>query len=50
MKFTSWTIEELISWLQRMKTSPDFDYHRVQRVRGEIIIENGELRRTINNE
>lgn len=44
MKFTGATIEELISWLQRMKTSPDFDYHHVQRLRGEIIIENGELK------
>ena len=46
LKFVNWKIEDVIEYLERMKSAPRdrLDYHCVPRVRGEIIIENGELK------
>ena len=44
MKFSNWTLDSLIKYLQAMKSAPTdrLDPHCVPRVRGEIFVENGE--------
>lgn len=44
MKFSNWTLDGLIEYLQSMKHAPPdrLDYRCVARVRGEIFVENGE--------
>lgn len=44
MKFSNWTLDSLIEYLQAMKHAPAdrLDYRCVARVRGEIFVENGE--------
>ncbi len=42
MKFKDWKLRQLIEYLQLLKSSPDFDYHKVIRVSGEIHAVNGE--------
>lgn len=44
MKFSNWTLDDLIRYLIAMKSAPSdrLDYDYVPRVRGEIFVENGE--------
>lgn len=44
MKFSNWTLDDLIKYLTAMKSAPSdrLDYTCVPRVRGEIFVENGE--------
>ena len=44
MKFSGWTIDQLINYLKSLKSAPNdrLDYRRVPRCRGEIFVENGE--------
>lgn len=44
MKFSNWTLDDLIEYLKSMKSAPldRLDYTCVPRVRGEIFVENGE--------
>ena len=42
MRFNNWKLNELIEWLQNIKSSPDFDCYCVTRCFGEIRIYNGE--------
>jgi hypothetical protein len=42
MKFKDWNLDDLISTLKLIRTSPDFRYENVIRVSGEIHVFNGE--------
>ena len=44
MRFSNWTLDDLIGYLTRMKSAPSdrLDCHCVTRVHGEIFVENGE--------
>lgn len=42
MKFKDWTIDELINYLQNIKSSGGLDYRCVIRSRGTIELYNGE--------
>lgn len=43
MKLNNWTLDSLINYLKRIESAPDkLDCYFVPRVRGEIFIENGE--------
>lgn len=42
MKFKDWKLDSLIDYLKLMRSSPDFDWHCVIRVSGEIHAVNGE--------
>jgi hypothetical protein len=42
MKFSNWTLAQLIEYLINCKSSPLLDYHNVTRCNGEIHLFNGE--------
>ena len=47
MKFKDWTIDEIIHWLEGLKSSDLVDCHCIPRVSGEITFRNGESKHPV---